>query len=54
MCICRKPGMARKTTVAYPELRFIDRGGINDKLIGNLSKAVKGFFPYTLKDNVKK
>ena len=46
--------MARKTTVAYPELRFIDRGGINDKLIGNLSKAFKGFFPYTLKDKVKK
>ena len=34
-------------------ISLINRGGINDKLIGNLSKAVKGFFPYTLKERLK-
>ena len=24
ICICRKPDITRKTTVAYPELRFVD------------------------------
>ena len=49
--VCSNPGDKCYKTDFY--ISLIDRGGINDKLIGNLSKAVKGFFPYTLKDRLK-
>ena len=39
ICTCRKSGIARKTTVAYPELRFID---YNDGTVVNAAKT--GYF----------
>ena len=49
--VCSNPGDKCYKTNFY--ISLINRGGINDKLIGNLSKAVKGFFPYTLKERLK-
>ena len=49
--VCSNPGDKCYKTNFY--ISLINWGGINDKLIGNLSKAVKGFFPYTLKERLK-
>ena len=32
ICTCRKSGIARKTTVAYPELRLLCRKGIQNNI----------------------
>lgn len=49
--VCSNPGDKKSKTNFY--ISLIDRGGINDKLIGNLSKAVKDFFSYILKERLK-
>ena len=47
ICICRKPDITRKTTVAYPELRFVvklaDEIARIETNLSKMDKSVRGY-----------